>query len=448
MANIVVFGKAQSGKSTLLGYLYSELTNFNIFEFEKKMSAELLKDFEPSYLYAYIMDKSKYERVVKKGTRNIHVRKVRWNDETQVTIIDTPGVEHHSRQKQKGAFLGDVGIFCLELRDVISENFMFSFQETSSILSTLLFWSNLGHKRIIVALTKCDELDFSEDAFLTAQERIHFLCGELNIDNVIIIPISINVCEKKGMNIIEKSEEFAWYKLKTLYSVLKDEIELLESSNNNDLLFCVHSQIAKSNSNAGKVWMIKIIQGSLSINDKIKLSPVLTKNHEFVSIDAVVKTIRDDLDKSESVQKLTTASEGEIVGIDIKNIYNGNEKIDKKSFDTIYTTCGFKSDVKYVTSDFFVFSTEISHANLFTKNRQFSLMWFGRGLTFRVYKQPIINNNSIYVTAQITSRKITLPIDKNGNYFFTKLIIKDTNDRFGDPYYEATLERIGNEVSN
>jgi len=203
MANIVVFGKAQSGKSTLLGYLYSQMNkSFDIFEFEQEMQMELGDDYEPSYLYAYIMDESKYERVNRKGTRNMHVRKISFNESTRVTIIDTPGVEHHNTPKQRGVYFGDIGIFCLELIDVISDNFMISSRETATIMSTLLLWSNLGHKSIIVALTKCDKDNYSEEDYKIAKERVDQLCGRTQIDSVITIPISIIVSEKRGINIV------------------------------------------------------------------------------------------------------------------------------------------------------------------------------------------------------------------------------------------------------
>ncbi len=102
MVNIVVFGKAQSGKSTLLGYLYSKSNKkFNINEFERKTKAQLENSYRPSYLFAYIMDESKDERIIKPGTRKLHIRKIALNEFTRITVIDTPGAEHHIHPNQK-----------------------------------------------------------------------------------------------------------------------------------------------------------------------------------------------------------------------------------------------------------------------------------------------------------------------------------------------------------
>ena len=447
MANIVVFGKAQSGKSTLLGYLYSKTKKiFDIFKFEQNMQRELGNNYEPSYLYAYIMDETKYERIIKKGTRNVHVRRMPFDSNTNVTIIDTPGVEHHEIPRQKGVFLGDIGIFCLELKDIISDDFLVSSKENSTIISNLLLWSNLGHKSIIVALTKCDECNYSEEAYKTAKERVDLLCGKTKINNVITIPISIIVSQKKGMNIVEKSEEFAWYEQNTLYKALTDQIQSLAYTTKGKLLFSVHNQIDKPSSRSGKVWMIKIIQGEISINDKIKISPVLTKDKEFATIHAEVKTLRHDLHDGEDDESADTATAGEIVGIDIKNIYCDNNRIDKKTFDTIYTSCGFNDDVEYASSDIFCFAIDEKYEECFTEKREFGLIWFGRKITFAVCKQPTKENGHLYVTAKINSRKLSLPINNNGEYYFTKLIIKDENSiNFDNPYYEGRLIRIGEE---
>lgn len=446
MANIVVFGKAQSGKSTLLGYLYSQMNkDFDISYFEKKMQKELGSDYEPSYLYAYIMDESRHERIARKGTRNVHVRKIPFDKNTRVTIIDTPGVEHHNTPKQRGVFLGDIGIFCLELNDVIADDFMNSSRENTTIMSTLLLWSNLGHKSIIVALTKCDKSNYSEEDYRIAKERVDRLCGKTQIDSVTTIPISIIVSEKRGINIVEIAEEFAWYHQETLYKALTRKVISLTPSKKEELLFCIYNQIDKPSSQAGKVWMIKIIQGEISIDDKIRISPVLTKDNEFVSICANIKTLRYDLHEDEKNEIITTASAGEIVGIDIKNIYCNNERIDKKSFDAIYTTCGFSNGANYLISDIFSFAIDIDYEEIFKLNREFSLIWFGRSIPFSIYKEPTKNGNQLWVIAKVKSRKLTLPIHENGEFYFTKLIIKDKNNKLEDPYYEGTLIKIGGE---
>ncbi len=442
MVNIVVFGKAQSGKSTLLGYLYSKSNKkFNINEFERKTKAQLENSYRPSYLFAYIMDESKDERIIKPGTRKLHIRKIALNEFTRITVIDTPGAEHHIHPKQRGVFYGDIGIFCLKLNDVISDKFMSASKETISIMSMLLLWSRLGHKKIIIALTQCDESNFSQSAFLSAKKFVYSLCGSSNIEDIKVIPIAINVADKIGFNIVDRSSQLDWYDGTTLIQTLTDEIKSVTNSLNDNLLFCIHDQINKPASKAGKVWMIKIIQGKLSVGDRIRISPVLlTKNHNFADISCVVKTLRYDLHKEEGSEVIETAASGDIVGLDIKDIYNNNEKIDKKSFDTIYSTCGFSRDVKYITSDLFSFAMKPQYNDIVVLKRQFSLMLFGRAVSFSVEKVSHDDTSGdLIIVARIYRRKITLPVYDSGKYYFTRLIIKDGNERLSNPYYEGRL---------
>ena len=447
MANIVVFGKAQSGKSTLLGYLYSQLNSqFDINKFEKDMQNELLSDYESSYLYAYIMDNTRYERLESKGTRNLHVHKMDFNENLHMTVIDTPGVEHQIRPKQRGMFLGDIGIFCIELCDITSDNFLSSAKENVSIISTLLLWSNLGHKRIVVALTKCDKYNYSEKDYNLAVSRVHSLCEKAHIEEITVVPVAVLVSQKRGINIVEKSTELPWYQNNTLYKILELEEQRISKQKIDELLFCVHSQINRPNSRVGKVWLVKIIQGEIAVGDSVILTPVLSADRQLLTLKAVVKTIRNDVNSFEEETSVETAQAGEIVGVDFKNIYfvNGrDERIDKKDFDTIYTTCGFKYGRPYSVSDQFVFSVDKKYRGVFVDRRQFSLIWFGRAISFWVEGPTVESNDKLLVTARIFNRKMSLPLNINGEFSFTKLIIKDENERKTDPYYEGTLIKIG-----
>lgn len=126
-----------------------------------------------------------------------------------------------------------------------------------------------------------------------------------------------------------------------------------------------------------------------------------------------------------------------------KTIYCSRGKLEKKDFDTIYTTCGFNRDVDYNTSDIFCFTVDIKYETVFQLNREFSLIWFGRRITFSVHKPPAITENSLYIIAKIKSRKLSLPKKADGEYYFTKLIIRDENNKLLDPYYEGTLISVG-----
>ena len=441
MENIVVFGKAHSGKSTLIGYILSR-QNKSFAAEDRKLRAELGENYEPSYMYSYIVDDSKYEQnnaSKKPGTRNLHIRKTSLPTGQQVTLIDTPGFDNLKRPKAKGAFFADIGVFCLEMHDVTSDDFLANFAEHSSVMSSLMLWSYFDRKRIIVALTKADLSNYSEEEFEAAKEKVYAICNAAHIESILVIPTVVLVDERIDHNVVEKSDLLSWFDGPTLCEAISREIQNCSNERGDELLFCIDRQVAHPKLQTGKIWTIKIIQGKLSLNDDIILSPVLTIDRKFVDISARVKKIRYDVHKTEEYEEIQTAYPGSIVGIDLRDVYANGRKISKKDFNTLYTTCGFHKDVRFIVSSMLRFAVSSEHKEEFTARRQFSLIWFGRGITFSVLKSYEDTADRMIVEAKITPRKITLPINAEGNYYFTSLLIKDENGEFDNQYYDAEL---------
>jgi len=453
MANIVVFGKAHSGKSTLIGYILS-LQGTSMVD-EQKLKNEIGQKYDPSMYYAYQVDDSKNERNQptrksgnrRSGTHQRHIRNVILPNDKKVTMIDTPGAEHLKKEKERGAFYGDIGIFCLELKDVLSYDFSeyseYS-KEESNIKSALLLWSRFEHKRVIVALTKSDLSDYSEELYEKAKNKIRDLCNKVTLESMFIIPIAIIVEERCGHNIEENSDKMKWYTGLPLYGAISAEDQKPEEKKqNNNLLFCIDREVQHPQSHRGKIWLIKIIQGKLTQGDTIMLSPVLTKNKELKSIKTKIKTIREDVHKSEDESEVLSASQGSIVGIDLCDIYDGSRRIQKDDFNTIYTSCGFSDTVNFDISNELTISIAPKDSNNFKENSQFSLIWFGRSIPFSVRKLISQDDNRFVIRIELISRKIALPKKADEKYYFNSLLIRDENKRRLDEnerrFIDATL---------
>jgi translation elongation factor EF-1alpha len=450
MVNIVVFGKAHSGKSTLIGYIHS-LQN-KISYSEKKLQSEMGNNYDPSMFYAYQLDDSKNERnqqIEISGSHFIHLRKITLPNGQKITLIDTPGREHLKREKMKGAFYGDIGIFCLELNDVASDEFLTDPEnskdsiELSYVMSTLMLWSCFSHKKIIVALTKSDLCNYSEEIFKIAKAKVQRLCSNAIINPITIIPIAITVEERTGHNIEKISKKLNWYSGQSLCDVMGIESQKVPHEyQNNGLLFCIDRKISLPKSQAGKIWRIKIIQGQLSNDDSITLSPVLTDKKDLVSVEAKVKTIREDIHKTEKKSVAPFAGPGSIIGLDLYEISIAGRRIQKKDFDFLYTTCGFNTGIKFDISDKFTFSITSDVSEIFGIGREYSLIWFGRAKSFSILRSSRIEDQKrIIIAAQLITGKITLPlIPVTGEYYFKSLIVKDENS---GQHYGAELISIG-----
>ena len=447
MSSIVIFGKAHSGKSTLIGYLLTKSKNYKTDKLEyleKTFRKQLGVNYRPSDFYRYIVDVNKDERVKSKkdklgATIDYHIRKIKLPEIGEITVIDTPGDEHREKNKLRGMYYADVGVFCIEMQDVISDDFYTPGKHYSLMLSSLMLWMAFKKKKIIVALTKADLCGFCFDDYNKAKERIFRLCADVSI-NVKIIPISIDVDNRLAHNLLEKSSFFSWYNGETLCEALVSDVKIIKNENDERLFFCIDRQIKNPTSSVGKVWRIKVISGKIRQNDEIVLSPVINSNKQFMSITAKVKTIRSDNYKGEEQEELEIASEGGFFGIDLKDIKMNGRTVGKEDFNTIFTTCGFYAYSKYEMSKYFQFRITKEYSNKFRINRQFSLIWFGHPINFKVL-DIIYENDEILVNSEIQTRMLSLPIDDLGNYYYHSIIIRDSNTPVSEPF-DASFVKI------
>lgn len=442
--SIVVFGMAHSGKSTCIGYMYNKTRekdpNYNFEKYVNNLKNEL-SEYDSSRDYGYLVDEVIEERIKTKAktgaSKKIHLKPIELG-EMKITVIDTPGSEHKAIQRQKGMYYGDVGVFCIEINQLISEEFFTKKNLFTTFMATLVLWSKFN-RRTIIALTKMDLCDFQEKDYLKAYEIINQLCDMINV--AAIIPISIDVKGRIAHNIYHKSMKMPWYQGKTLEKALMEEVvENSSKMKNCPLLFYVDRSHLKSNQYTGQSWRIKILQGDISINQEIIISPVLI-NEEVGTIKAKVKTIRSDLEKTgNSIINVDCASEGSFVGIDLYDIKLRNRKISKDSIKTVCTSCGFSSNIKYKISDTFIFRTNFKYLEKLKVKREMDVLWFGRAITFQIVNRESVRNG-VKVTARIMNKWITMPII-NGEFLIKDLIIRYDHNRNEDPFLEAELISI------
>lgn len=411
--NVLIFGMAHSGKSTLMGYLIVKARKLDIDKLSKEFQRNYGKDYDSSQDYAYIVNTYKNE-IIKSdngsgSTKSNHIKRVEI-DGHSINIIDTPGVEHRDRERTKGMFYSDIGVFCIEINQII-ENRFFSENRLDKIIPQLILWSHFKKDRIIILLTKSDLVDYCKDKYDEAVEIISALCNEMNL-KAKIIPISVNVPSRHGHNIYNRSSKMPWCESESFYHILKKEIASCVQQNNKQLLFHIDRQYKKTQSYSGKSWRIKIITGSLHKGDKIILAPVKIGNNEG-AVYCKVKTIRYDINKDEKILELDHADAGNFVGIDIQELRLFNKKsLSKNDFNAQYTTCGFSCENEYIIAKYSIIEIEKSFSRFFVVNKQMSIMWFGRAVTAKILKCEH-KENGVWITFEFISRSVALPFIDN-----------------------------------
>ena len=122
-------------------------------------------------------------------------------------IADTPGHEQYTRNMATGASTANLAIILIDARHgVLTQTRRHSF-----------IASKLGIKHVVVAINKMDIVDFSEQRYNEIKEQYLEFATQLNIENIIFTPLSA----LKGDNVVDRSENMAWFEGPTLMETLE-----------------------------------------------------------------------------------------------------------------------------------------------------------------------------------------------------------------------------------
>jgi elongation factor 1-alpha len=212
--NLVVIGHVDAGKSTATGHLIYKCGGIDkrtIEKFEKE-AAEMGK---ASFKYAWVLDKLKAER-----ERGITIDIALWKFETAksvFTIIDAPGHRDFIKNMITGTSQADAAVLVI---DSTTGGFEAGISKDGQTREHALLAYTLGVKQMIVACNKMDDksVKYSQERYEEIKKEVQAYLKKVgyNPDKIPFIPISGWV----GDNMIEKSDNMAWYKGHTLIEAL------------------------------------------------------------------------------------------------------------------------------------------------------------------------------------------------------------------------------------
>lgn len=221
--NVVFYGNANQGKSTLIGHIISTYHKFDLDKFEKYFKAEFGTAYNPALLYTWIINKDYFESrsvpddltgmlkdvIVFRETGSTMTTVTNRNITMEIagqtehfTIIDTPGHDEFADERDRGLALGDIGVFCVEIGEVLKDEF------NSSHFDKFEIWSKFSGRTPIILLTKTD-LNLSEKEYIRAAERVKQLGNYGN--DVLIIPVAVIVGKRCSFNVLTRAPETPWY---------------------------------------------------------------------------------------------------------------------------------------------------------------------------------------------------------------------------------------------
>lgn len=440
--NIVVFGPTHSGKSTFLGYLITYDMSEDEYIRSNLKIRRIIEQFGAKYrddrALAYYVDKGKDEIIIhnklqkSKGTsKRIHIEKTALDIKLNCMFIDTPGSDMAWKHKYEGLFLGDIGVFMIEIskltelsRKIIGSNaYTVMFNQ---LFSPLYLWKHYKRvKRLIVVISKIDLALYSPYAI----KRAESLLRSIDIlKDVPIIPISIDVNHRKSYNIIEY-KKIDWYTGNSLIAEIKNMVNKEHEENVNDSTLLAHIEkiIPRTKSNNQPAVRIKVLNGTIREKDEICLGP-FKYNGENILLKGRVLSL-----KNETRGLVDNLSKGDIGGIIFSKLWYGRNRlklvdVELKRTSMIYQDyegCR-KGNLLYFSIGKGCLSEDL--VNFFsnmTVGSRLKLIWFGKIISMHLLN--IIENSVQYnIVLMNTSSKslFMLPIKENGRLFYEQFVLQ------------------------
>lgn len=443
--NFVFFGPTHSGKTTMATYILvheDAQANEQFIRFKKEPAVISHQKYN-QIKYTWFLDRSSQERKKsveihqgKSGTSVfMHPWPVRKEDKIIYNLIDTPGMDSSVKERIRGIFWGDIGIFVAECDDVLESFFKISSEEDTirDYLNPLNLWSKLGKKRIprlIIALSKMDKVNFSKEKFENAKSKLVSICNEINIPDVHIIPISIDTKEEKNHNIIDKSFEMKWYNGPTLIEVIDSQLsesQIVEDNKKQLLLTLEGTPLHKKG--IGDVISGKILSGKLEVSDNVKIIPI-EYNGRIESLYGKIKTLK--IQRSETTKE---AIEGSIISVSLTDQLINNKRVQIADYTIFGTSILVREDIRTILGNTIKLGVSPQDKRRFHILENLHIIWLGRLIPATVisYKDEI---NEVCV--RLNSDIAAIPKNEKNSLCFTHFIMS-----IDKSIVRSTIQEIG-----
>lgn len=440
--NIVIFGPTHSGKSTFLGYLITyDMSEDEYIRSNLKIKRIIEQSgaiYKEDRALAYYVDKGKDEitiynkRQKSKGTsKRIHIEKTALDIKLSCMFIDTPGSDMAWKHKYEGLFLGDIGVFMIEIgkltelsRKIIGSNaYTVMFNQ---LFSPLYLWKHYKRvKRLIVVISKIDLALYSPYAINRAENLLRSIDI---LKDVPIIPISIDVNHRKSYNILEY-KKIDWYAGNSLIAEIKNMVNKEHEENFDDSTLFAHIEkiIPRTKSNNQSAVRIKVLNGTIREKDEICLGP-FKYNGENILLKGRVLSL-----KNETRGLVNNLSKGDIGGIIFSKLSYGRSRlklvdVELKRTSMIYQDfegCR-KGNLLYFSIGKGCLSKDVvDYFSDMSVGSRLKLIWFGKIISMHLLN--LIENSVQYnIVLMNTSSKslFMLPIKENGRLFYEQFVLQ------------------------
>lgn len=275
LLKFITCGSVDDGKSTLIGHL---LYDAKLLYADQKKALELESKVGSrggAIDYSLLLDGLMAER--EQGITIDVAYRYFSTDNRSFIVADTPGHEEYTRNMAVGASFADLAIILLDA----TKGVLVQTRRHARICALM------GIRYFVFAINKMDLADYSEARFQEIKAQIDELSKELNLANVILIPVSAT----EGDNVTKPSANMPWYKGPTILSYLEN-VNVEEDEEEG--FYLPIQRVCRPN-HTFRGFQGQIESGSLHVGDTITTLPSKEE--------AKVKTILIGFDKVDSAIK-------------------------------------------------------------------------------------------------------------------------------------------------
>ena len=254
LLKFITCGSVDDGKSTLIGHI---LYDSKLLYADQEKALELdskVGSRNGKIDYSLLLDGLMAER--EQGITIDVAYRYFTTDNRSFIVADTPGHEEYTRNMAVGASFADLAVILIDA----SQGVLVQTRRHARICSLM------GIKYFVFAVNKMDLVKYDKATFDKITDQINELKAELNLENVVIIPLSAT----EGDNVTVKSENIPWYTGKTLLDYL-ETVDIKSSDNEKGFYMPVQRVCRPDHTFRG--FQGQIESGEISVGDEVTTLP-------------------------------------------------------------------------------------------------------------------------------------------------------------------------------
>lgn len=254
LLKFITCGSVDDGKSTLIGHI---LYDSKLLYADQEKALELdskVGSRNGKIDYSLLLDGLMAER--EQGITIDVAYRYFTTDNRSFIVADTPGHEEYTRNMAVGASFADLAVILIDA----SQGVLVQTRRHARICSLM------GIKYFVFAVNKMDLVKYDKATFDKITDQINELKAELDLENVVIIPLSAT----EGDNVTVKSENIPWYDGKTLLDYL-ETVDIKSSDNEKGFYMPVQRVCRPDHTFRG--FQGQIESGVISVGDEITTLP-------------------------------------------------------------------------------------------------------------------------------------------------------------------------------